>query len=107
MVLSNAFVKRLAEGGIVPEGLLKYTTAEALSPYMNANILSNKTIADELVNTLPAEGQSLFAQLVENIRAAYSSSMLTMFIAASVMCAIAFVIMLTMKDPKANEQKAE
>lgn len=107
MVLSNVFVRKLAGGGIIPEGLLKYTTTEALAPYMNANILSNKTIADELVNALPAEGQSLFAQFVENIRSAYSSSMLTMFIAASVMCAIAFVIMLTMKDPKTNEQKAE
>lgn len=103
MVLTNSFNSRLAS--VVPEGMGAYATAEELAPYLNANILSNSALAEDFLSTLPAEGQTLFQQMVENIRAAYSASMGVMFTVLSVMSLVALFLILMMKStPKHTGQ---
>lgn len=95
MIMSNTFAGKLAHA--VPQGMDAYATAEELAPYLNANILSNSTLANDFVATLPSEGQALFAQMVENIRVAYSASMGVMFTVLSVMALVALFLILMMK----------
>ena len=95
MVLNNAFTARL--GNVVPEGLTRYASSEELSGYMSANILTNKSLADDFIAQLPEEGKALFAQMIENIRDAYSSAFGTMFLVLSLMCIVALVIICLMK----------
>lgn len=98
MVLTNTFAKKLAT--VIPSDLLKYTTKEELTPFINANILANRNLASDFVSKLSEEGKAAFEILVSNIRAAYSSSLKALFIVASAACAIALVIIFTMNDVK-------
>ena len=105
MVLNNTFNAKMAN--VIPAGLSDYVSDEQLTPFMNANILTNPTLADDLLSTLPSEGQTLFAQLVENIRNAYAGSLCMAFIVMSVLCVVALIFIAMMKVTTAKTDDAQ
>lgn len=96
MVLTSSFAGRLA--GVIPNDLLSYASADQLAAFANADVLTNPTLYTDFLATLPADGQALFMQMIDNVQAAYSSSMGDMFLTVSILCVIAFVCILFMKN---------
>ena len=98
MVLTSSFAKKLAT--VVPDGLTNYASAADLANFTNANVLTNPGLYTDFMASLPAEGQTLFTQMISNIQNAYSSALGDMFLVVSIFCVIAFVCILLMKDTK-------
>lgn len=98
LILNTGFGKRLAT--VVPEGLTAFVPEADLAAYKSANALVNSAATNEFMNTLPAEGQKLFATMMENVNVAYSSSLRTVFIVLLALLAIALVSMILLKEKK-------
>ena len=105
MALTSSFTNRLAN--VIPDGLLNYASADQLAQFTNANVLTNPTLYGDFLASLPAEGQSLFTQMISNIQGAYSAAMGDMYVVVSILCAIAFVCILMMKDTEGKKASKE
>lgn len=101
LVLSKSFAGKLAT--VVPEGLLDFTTEEAIAPFKSATGLMNVAGTKEFAATLPERGQELFNTMMQNVNAAYASSLRIVFIILLCLLAVALVSMILLKENKPVE----
>lgn len=107
MLLNAKFKSGL--GNVIPEGLLNYVQKTDITKFMSATyLMSNKAkeVAD-FQATLPAEAQSLFQQMMTNVRDAYAGGLSFAYTIIMVLCLLGLVcsILMLLWDPAKKQKK--
>ena len=92
MVLNTSFSSGLAH--VIPEGLEALIPIEQIQSYMGTTLLTDTSVAAAAMEGLSSEGQTLFAQFINNIHAAYAGAMRNAFIVLGMLCAVTLVFSL-------------
>ena len=97
-MLNTSFARGLA--GVVPEGLEAFLSPEELSGYMGTTLLTDSAAADKVMAGLSGQGQALFTQFLDNLRAAYADAMFNTFFVLGVLAAITLIFSLMARSNK-------